>query len=77
MAGDSSNLQNQFFNHVRKERKPVIVFLANGKKLTGRIKSFDKFTILLENSQGEQIIFKHAISTVTVAAGAADTPATD
>ncbi len=41
------------------------MFLGNGKKLTGRIKSFDKFTLLLESHQGEQIIFKHAISTVS------------
>ncbi len=67
MAGETSNLQNEFFNQLRKERKPVIVFLANGKKLTGRVKSFDRYTVLLESSQGEQIIFKHAISTITVA----------
>lgn len=41
------------------------MFLGNGKKLTGRIKSFDKFTILLESHQGELIVFKHAVSTVS------------
>jgi host factor-I protein len=67
MDGESPNLQNQFFNAARKDRKVVTIFLGNGKKLSGRIKSFDKFTVLLEGSQGEQMIFKHAISTVSSA----------
>jgi len=62
---ESGNLQNEFFNTARRERKVVTIFLGNGKKLTGRIKSFDKFTILLDAQQGEQMIFKHAISTVS------------
>jgi len=65
MEGESPNLQNDFFNAARKSKKPVTVFLANGKKLTGRIKSFDKFTLLLENHHGELIVFKHAISSVS------------
>jgi host factor-I protein len=65
MDGESGNLQNDFFNAARKERKVVTIFLGNGKKLTGRIKSFDKFTVLLDGQQGEQMIFKHAISTVS------------
>ena len=67
MDGESRNLQNDFFNDARKSRATVTVFLSNGKKLTGRIKSFDKFTLLLEGHQGELIIFKHAISTITTA----------
>jgi host factor-I protein len=71
MEAESRNLQNDFFNNARKERSTVTIFLANGKKLTGWIKSFDKFTVLLDSSQGEQMIFKHAISTVSTAARAA------
>jgi host factor-I protein len=67
MDGESRNLQNDFFNEARKSRSTVTVFLSNGKKLTGRIKSFDKFTLMLEGHQGELIIFKHAISTITTA----------
>ena len=67
MEGESRNLQNDFFNDVRKSRTSVTVFLGNGKKLTGRIKSFDKFTLLLENHAGELMVFKHAISTVSTA----------
>ena len=65
MEHDTRNLQNEFFNAARREKATVTVFLDNGKKLTGRLKSFDKFTLLLEGQQGEQIIFKHAISTVS------------
>ena len=67
MDGESRNLQNDFFNEARKSRTNVTVFLSNGKKLTGRIKSFDKFTLMLEGHQGDLIIFKHAISTITTA----------
>jgi host factor-I protein len=65
MESESRNLQNEFFNTVRKEKATLTVYLGNGKRLTGRLKSFDRFTLLLEGSQGEQIIFKHAITTVS------------
>jgi host factor-I protein len=77
MDAEARNLQNDFFNTARKERSPVTVFLGNGKKLVGRIKSFDKFTILLESQQGDQIIFKHAISTVSAASRPAAVGAPD
>jgi host factor-I protein len=64
MDTEARNLQNDFFNAMRKDKKLVTVFLGNGKRLVGRIKAFDKFTLLLESHQGEQIIFKHAVSTV-------------
>ena len=56
---NSLNIQNDFFNQARKDKARVLVFLNSGKKLTGRIKSFDKFTVILESGQGEQMIFKH------------------
>jgi host factor-I protein len=68
MEGETHNLQNDFFNAARKSKSPVTVFLGNGKKLTGKIKSFDKFTLLLDTYQGELIVFKHAISTVSASA---------
>jgi host factor-I protein len=43
----------------------VTVYLLNGAKLVGKIKSFDKFSILLESGSQEQLIFKHAISTIS------------
>jgi host factor-I protein len=66
MDSESRNLQNDFLNAARKDKSTVTVFLGNGKRLTGRLKSFDRFTLLLENHQGEQIVFKHAISTVSL-----------
>ena len=62
---DSLNIQNDFFNQARKDKARVLVFLNSGRKITGRIKSFDKFTVIVESSQGEQMIFKHAIATVS------------
>ena len=59
------NIQDAFLNTVRREKTPVIVYLLNGAKLTGRIRSFDKFSVLLESGSQEQLIFKHAISTTS------------
>lgn len=64
MDSETGGIQNDYFNRARKERALVTVFLANGKRLIGRIRAFDKFTILLETHHGDQMIFKHAISTV-------------
>ena len=58
------NIQDAFLNTARRERDMVTIYLINGAKLTGRIKSFDKFSLLLESGTQEQLIFKHAISTV-------------
>jgi len=62
---DLLNIQNDFFNQARKDKSRVLVFLNSGRKITGRLKSFDKFTLILETSQGDQMIFKHAIATVS------------
>ena len=59
------NIKDAFLNTVRREKTPVIVYLLNGAKLTGRIRSFDKFSVLLESGSQEQLIFKHAISTIS------------
>lgn len=74
MERDAGNLQNEFFNAVRKDRTVVAVYLANGKRLVGRIKSFDRFTLLLDGGHGEQIVFKHAISTVSTVRSSAVFP---
>ena len=64
MTDRTSSLQDEFFNRARKDGGQVTIFLNNGKKLSGRIRSFDKFTILVDVNRVEQMIFKHAISTV-------------
>ena len=65
MQRQPPNVQDAFLNHARKERLNVIVYLVNGTKLTGRIKNFDRFAIIMENNGVDQMIFKHAISTIT------------
>ncbi|MBI4161914.1 MAG: RNA chaperone Hfq, partial [Acidobacteria bacterium] len=60
----AGSLQNDFFNQAKRDRSRLTVFLNSGKKLTGRIKGFDRFTIILDGPGGEQMIFKHAIATV-------------
>jgi host factor-I protein len=60
------NIQDAFLNTVRREKTSVVVYLLNGAKLTGRIRSFDKFSVLLESGSQEQLIFKHAISTISL-----------
>ena len=60
----AQNIQDTFLNTVRKDKTPITIYLVSGVKLTGRIRSFDKYSVLLENNSQEQLIFKHAISTV-------------
>ena len=63
----SQNIQDVYLNTVRREKLPVTVFLISGVKLIGKIKGFDKYSVILEANNQEQLIFKHAISTVAVA----------
>ncbi len=61
------NLQDAFLNQLRRERTIVTIHLVNGFRITGKIKGFDRFALLIENSGQEQMVFKHAISTITTA----------
>ncbi len=63
----SQNIQDGFLNLARREKITVTVYLVSGAKLLGRIKSFDKFSLILETGSQEQLIFKHAISTIAQA----------
>ena len=67
MDTESGGIQNEFFNRARKDRALFAVVLTNGTRLVGRVRSFDKFTILLETDRGDHMIFKHAIATVAPA----------
>jgi host factor-I protein len=64
----SQNVQDVFLNNVRKNKTPVTVFLVNGVKLQGIITWFDNFSVLLRRDGHTQLVYKHAISTVTPAA---------
>lgn len=58
------NLQDTFLNQVRKENLPVTIYLVNGFQLKGLIKGFDNFTVVIEFEGRQQMVYKHAISTV-------------
>jgi len=79
MEKQPQNIQDGFLNSARKEKTVVTVYLLSGVKLTGRIRSFDKYSLILDSNNQEQMIFKHAIATVVLpranATPAAPTPA--
>ncbi len=64
MEKQVQNIQDVFLNNVRRDKSVVTIYLTSGVKLTGRIKSFDKYSVILEANNQDQLIFKHAISTV-------------
>ena len=68
-ALSSQNVQDAFLNNLRKDRVNITIYLMGGVKLTGKIRSFDKFSVVLESGNLEQLIFKHAISTISVPRG--------
>ena len=58
------NLQDAFLNQARRERLNVTMFLMNGFQLHGTVKGFDGFTVVLDSEGKQQLIYKHAISTI-------------
>lgn len=59
-----NNIQDQLLNTARKEKIDLTIYLLNGVPLKGRVVSFDNFTIVLENETKQNLIYKHAISTI-------------
>src|SRR5262245_65743 len=64
MENPAQNLQDSYSNNARKDKIVLTSYLMSGVKHSGRIKSFDKYSLVLETNNQEQLIFKHAISTV-------------
>ena len=64
MEKQAQNIQEAFLNNARKDKSFLTIYLMSGVKLSGLIKSFDKYSVVLESNNQEQLIFKHAISTV-------------
>ena len=60
----TQNLQDLFLNQAMKEKLAVTMFLMNGFQLRGVIRGFDGFTVILDSDGKQQMIYKHAISTV-------------
>ena len=58
------NLQDVFLNRARKDNIGITVFLVNGYQIKGLVKGFDNYTIVLESEEKQQLIYKHAISTI-------------
>ena len=66
METPAQNIQDSFLNTARKEKAAITLYLLSGVKLTGRIRSFDKYCLVLDSPSQEQLVFKHAISTVVL-----------
>lgn len=65
MTKPQINLQDTFLNQIRKDSVPVTIFLINGFQLKGNVKGFDNFTVVLDVEGKQQLIYKHAISTIS------------
>jgi len=61
------NLQDSLLNQIRKEGVPVTIFLINGFQLKGFVRGFDNFTVLVDFEGKQQLVYKHAISTIVPA----------
>ena len=59
------NLQDTFLNQSRKNRTPLTVFLMNGFQMRGVVTGFDNFTLVLDSEGKQQLIYKHAVSTLS------------
>lgn len=59
------NLQDYFLNQTKKEKVGVIVYLVNGVQLKGMVRGFDNFTVFLENEGKIQLVYKHAVTTIS------------
>ena len=60
----TQNLQDAFLNQLRRERTNITVFLVNGLQMHGVIRAYDGFTVVLDSDGRQQLIYKHAISTI-------------
>ncbi len=65
-ANREVNIQNQILNFVRKDRALITIFLVSGKKFVGQVLGFDRYTIHIRGRDYDQIVFKHAITNISV-----------
>ena len=59
------NIQDVFLNYARRDRLSVVVHLLDGRQFDGRIKNFDRFAVIVEVNGADQLVFKHAIATIS------------
>ena len=67
MTAKIINLQDNFLNQVRKDSIPVTIHLVNGFQIKGAVRGFDNFVVMVDAMGKQQMIYKHAISTITPA----------
>ncbi len=65
MADQQINIQDEFLKRAKSEKVAVVVFLSNKVQLHGTITGFDRYVVLLESAGKQQMVFKHAITTIT------------
>lgn len=66
-ANTTINIQDPFFYQLRRDARPVHVYLVSGKRLTGVLRRFDRYAIVLDTRGQEQLVYKHAIASVALA----------
>ena len=59
------NIQDVFLNYVRREKLTVTIRMMDGQEVEGRIKNFDRFAVIVEVNGADQLVFKHAIATIS------------
>jgi host factor-I protein len=59
------NIQDVFLNYARRDRLTVVIHLLDGRQFDGRIKNFDRFAVVVEVAGADQLVFKHAIATIS------------
>jgi host factor-I protein len=64
MTKTNFNLQDFFLNQVRKDNTGVTIFLINGFQIKGFVRGFDSFTVVMDVDGKQQMVYKHAISTI-------------
>jgi host factor-I protein len=68
-ASSTINIQDPFFYQLRKEARTVHVYLVSGKRLTGVLRRFDRYSVILEKDGLEQLVYKHAVASIAPATG--------
>jgi host factor-I protein len=68
-SSSTINIQDPFFYQLRKEARTVHVYLVSGKRLTGILRRFDRYAIIIENTGQEQLVYKHAVASISPAGG--------
>ena len=66
------NIQDVFLNYARRDRLAVVIHLLDGRQFEGRIKNFDRFAVIVEVNGADQLVFKHAIATISTARAVAN-----